>query len=71
MKKKIGELKQLDIADLKQKRHSLEKELYDLRYQAQMSRVEKPHRFKELHKEIARCNTFIREKERVDDKNKK
>jgi len=63
MRKKTEEIKQLDAADIKQKRSSFEKELYSLRYQAQTSRIEKPHRFKELRKEIARCNTILREKE--------
>lgn len=63
MKKKIDELRQLDITDIKQKIEALGKELYNLRYQSQTSKVEKPHRFKELRKEIARYKTLIREKE--------
>lgn len=63
MKQKPEEIRQLAIADIKQKVESLEKELYGLRYQSQTSRVEKPHRFTELRREIARCKTIIREKE--------
>ena len=63
MKHNIDEIKNLEITDIKQKIETLEKELFGLRFQAQTSRVEKPHRFKELRKDIARCHTFIRKKE--------
>ena len=63
MKEKTEEIRQLEITDICQKIISLEKELYNLRYQFQMSRVEKPHRFKESRKRIARYKTIIREKE--------
>ena len=66
MKLKMEEINQLAIADIKQKITALEKELYDLRYKMQTSRVEKPHRFKELRKDIARCKTVIRKKELAD-----
>ena len=58
MKRKVEEMRQLDISDIKQKIDALEKEIYNLKYQAQTSRVEKPHRFKELRKEIARYNRY-------------
>jgi len=63
MKQKVQEIRQLDIREIKQKIDTLEKELYNLRYQSRTSKVENPHRFKELRKEIARCKTIIREKE--------
>ena len=66
MKRKVEEISQLEIPDIQQKIDALEKEIYNLRYKAQTSRVEKPHRFKELRKEIARCKTIIREKELAD-----
>jgi large subunit ribosomal protein L29 len=66
MKQKIEEVRQLEISDIKQKIGALEKEIYGLRYQAETSRVEKPHKFKELRKEIARYKTIIREKELAD-----
>ena len=71
MKQKIDEIRHLDITDMRQKIEALEKELYNLRYQAQTSRVEKPHRFKEMRKEIARYNTIIREKELTNAGNQK
>lgn len=63
MKENLDEIRHLDITDIKQKIDTLEKELYNLRYQSQTSRVEKPHRFKELRREIARCKTIVKEKE--------
>ena len=63
MRRKSEEIRQLHVTDIKQKVESLEKELYNLRYQSQTSRGEKPHRFTELRREIARCKTIIREKE--------
>ena len=63
MKLKTEEIRQLGIPDIRGKINALEKEIYNLRHQAQASRVEKPHRFSELRKEIARCETIVREKE--------
>ena len=62
-KRKTEEIRQLGTADIQQKIDTFEKELYGLKYQSETSRVEKPHRFKELRKQIARCKTVIREKE--------
>ena len=63
MKQKINEIRELAISDIKQKIEVLEKEIYGLKYQAQASRVERPHRFKEMQKQIAQYKTIIREKE--------
>ena len=62
-KRKTEEIRQLGTADIQQKIDTFEKELYGLKDQSETSRVEKPHRFKELRKQIARCKTVIREKE--------
>jgi len=63
MKRYMEEINTLDIEDINKKIESLEKELYGLNYRAETSRVEKPHRFKQLRRQIARCKTAIREKE--------
>ncbi len=68
MSSKINEIRQLDINEMQQKVEALEKELYDLRYQANTSQVEKPHRIREARKEIAVYKTIIREKELADAK---
>ena len=63
MNSKVNELRQLDANEMQLKIEALEKELYDLRYQANTSQVEKPHRIKEIRREIAVYKTLIREKE--------
>lgn len=63
MAKVENEIRQLDINEIRKKVSVLEKELYDLRYQMKISRVEKPHRIKRVRREIARCKTIIKEKE--------
>ena len=63
MRQKDKEIRGLEATDINQKIDALQKELYNLRYQSETSRVEKPHRFTELRREIAKYKTIIREKE--------
>jgi large subunit ribosomal protein L29 len=63
MSTKVNEIRQLDVNEMRQKIEASEKELYDLRYQANTSQVEKPHRIKKIRREIAVYKTIIREKE--------
>ena len=65
MKENLEEIRRLNIIDITQKIDAFEKELYNLRHKSQTSRVEKPHRFKELRRKIARCKTIIRELQKV------
>lgn len=60
---KIEEFRGLSSEDLFQKQKGLKKELFDLNAQRKMGRVEKPHRFKEIKRNIARMMTVVREKE--------
>ncbi len=60
---KINEIRQMDMSEMRQKVETMQKELYDLRYQADTSRVEKPHRIRLIRREIAVYKTIIREKE--------
>ena len=53
---KSKELRDLNTADLLQKEKSLKKELFDMRYQRKVGRVEKPARFKAIRKDIANFN---------------
>jgi len=59
---KSNELRNLTVDEIKQKEEALKKELYTLRSDAQIGRIEKPHKFKAIKKDIARCETIIREK---------
>lgn len=45
---------------------SLKEELFKLRFEQKAGRVEKPHRMKQARKEIARCQTILREKENAE-----
>ena len=59
---KIKELRDLSPEDLAQKEKSFKEELYGLNYQRRFGRVEKPHRFRTLKKDIARIKTLLKEK---------
>ncbi len=60
---KAKELRGLGEEELTQKQKGLKKELFDLYHQRKMGRVEKPHRFQLLKKDIARMMTVIKEKD--------
>ena len=59
---KSNELRNMTVEEIKIKEETLKKELYGLRSEAEAGRIEKPHRIKETRKDIARCETIIREK---------
>lgn len=63
MKIKINEIRQLDINEMREKTGAMEKELYDIRHQASISQIEKPHKIREIRREIAVYKTLIRERE--------
>lgn len=62
MSKKMSELQDLDKQDLVNKYNSLKKELHELNFQRKMGRVEKPHNFKRLKKDIARILFLLNKK---------
>jgi len=57
-----SELRNLSRQELKDKVLELKKTLYELRSQASIGRVEKPSRFKEIRRDIARVLTILNEK---------
>ena len=59
---KANELRNMTADEIRLKVEGLKKELYNLRTEARAGRVEKPHRISEIRKDIARCETIIREK---------
>lgn len=61
MKLKASQLRDLTDDELIQKRGAIKKELFDLRYQARLGRIEKPHRMSQARKEIARIETILTE----------
>ncbi|MCK5580598.1 MAG: 50S ribosomal protein L29 [Candidatus Omnitrophica bacterium] len=65
---KTEEIKALSVEDLNAKEKSLKKELFDLKYQRKLGRVERPSMFKLIKKDIARILTI--RNERLKDGNK-
>ncbi len=59
---KANELRNMTVDEIRHKLETLKKELFGLRTEAKAGRIEKPHRIKQSRKDIARCETIIREK---------
>jgi len=59
---KTQELRALTREELMQKEKTLKDELFKLNQQRYAGRVEKPHMFSLLKKDIARINTILNEK---------
>jgi len=62
---KTQELRSLSKEELLQKEKSLKDELYKLNMQRYGGRVEKPHMFSLIKKDIARIKTILHEKTRI------
>lgn len=59
---KANELRNMTADEIKLKIEALKKDLFNLRTEAKAGRIEKPHKIKDARKDIARCETIIREK---------
>ncbi|MCM8797101.1 MAG: 50S ribosomal protein L29 [Candidatus Omnitrophica bacterium] len=59
---KIEELRNLSREELLQREKALKDELFKLNLQRYTGRVEKPHKFGEIKREIARINTILNER---------
>ena len=68
---KVSELRDLGPEELQQKEKEFKKELYELNYQRKMGRVEKPSRFRELKRDIARIMTLLKEREIANERSAK
>lgn len=60
---KAKELRNLSLEELLQKERSLKEDLFKLNMGRYSGRVEKPHMFSLIKKDIARIQTILREKE--------
>jgi len=60
-----NELRNMTSDEIRQKVDALKKELYGLRTEAKAGRIEKPHKIKDVRKDIARCETVLKEKVNV------
>ena len=59
---KIQELRGLSKEELLDKVEDLKKQLFELNFKKKYGKVEKPHLFKSIRRDIARINTVLREK---------
>lgn len=59
---KISELRNLSREELGQKERALREDLYKLNAQRYAGRVEKPHMFSLIKRDIARIQTILNEK---------
>lgn len=62
---KIQELRSLSKEELLQKEKSLKEELYKLNQQRYGGRLEKPHMFSLLKRDIARIHTILNTKTKI------
>ncbi len=63
---KIKDLKSLSSEELVQKEKQFKEQLFEMNYQRQMGRVEKPAMFRSIKRNIARVLTILNERERQD-----
>jgi len=59
---KANELRNMTADEIAQKVEALKKDLFGMRTEAKAGRIEKPHKIKEAKKDIARCETVLKEK---------
>ena len=64
---KASEIRNLTKDELEQKYKSLRGELFNLKFQAKTGRLEKPHRIRQIKRDIARIKTIFRETEKNGD----
>ncbi len=62
MKTKNKDFRNLSVEELIQKEKALKEELFKLNLQRYGARVDKPHMFSLVKKDIARINTILNEK---------
>ncbi|MBE3550188.1 50S ribosomal protein L29 [Brockia lithotrophica] len=60
---KPQDLRKLTDEEIAAKIRELKEELFRLRFQQAMGQLDKPHRLKEVKKDIARAKTILRERE--------
>ena len=61
--KKSNDLKNLTEEEMLQRRQDARKELFNLSLQRTSGQLEKPSRIRELRRDIARVNTFLRQQQ--------
>ncbi len=61
-KQNLETLKNMTDAEIDQKTGSLREELHKTKFEAKSGRLDKPHKISSFKKDIARCNTIMRER---------
>ena len=64
------EIKNMTIAEIEQNLFSLKEKLFNLKAERVSGRLERPHRFRIIKRDIARCLTIIKEKEQSEKNDK-
>ncbi len=67
---KIKEIRDLSDQDMVQKKNELKQQLYSLNYDRRMGRVEKPHSFRLIKRDIAKIETILNERKRKNEQGK-
>lgn len=65
---KASELREMNQEQLLFALKQVQKDLFDLRFQAATEKLDAPSRMKQFRREIARIKTLIREKELISEK---
>ena len=60
---KITDLREMTNDELSQKLHDSQEELFNLRFQNSMNRLENANKLKDVKKDIARMKTLLTERE--------
>jgi large subunit ribosomal protein L29 len=61
---KAKKIREMTLQELEQKLNSLKEELFNLRYQAETGRLEKPSQIRNIKRDIAKIFTIVKEKEK-------
>jgi large subunit ribosomal protein L29 len=65
---KANEIRNMTRDEIARKLEGLRKELYNLRTEAIGGRIERPHLIRQTRRDIARCETVLRELENAEPK---
>ncbi len=60
---KVSEIRELSPDERHRKLNDLKEELFNLRFQHGIGQLENPQKLKQIHRDIARTETVIRESE--------
>ncbi|MDP8202942.1 MAG: 50S ribosomal protein L29 [Candidatus Tenebribacter mawsonii] len=60
---KISNLREMTVEELTQKLHESKEELFNLKFQQSMNRLENANKLKDVKKDIARMKTLLTERE--------